>query len=505
MNNQNHSPIWALALLVLSTLNDQLSTPASAATLTVSNNNDDNGAGTLRQAIQTAGNGDSINFSVTGVITLTNGELLITKDLTITGPGATNLAIIGYYNRVFEIKQNVTARISSLAILRGHAISSPNNGGGIYNAGTVTLTACTIGGNISDNGGVGGGIYNVATLTLTGCTVSGNIATYRGGGIYNSGAGTLTLSGCTLNDNKSVYGEGGGIYNAGTLALSDCTVSRNVAGADVAGAGNQGGGIYNSGTLALTACTFSGNSAGQGLGGYCGRGCCHVGGLGGSGGAIFNAASAPSATLRSTVIALNSFGLGGPGCPNGSPGYGPDLFGSFTSQGHNLIGQTDGSGGFVNGVNGDLVGSTNAPLDPKLAALTNNGGGTFTMAVLPGSPALDAGDDALLVPPFNLMTDQRGLPRKSGAHVDIGAFELVVAGTPPHLGSAKRLANGVFQFGFGSTPGASFTVLAATDVSLSLSNWAVLGAPMEIAPGQFQFTDAQAATSERRFYLVRSP
>src|SRR6266436_4855851 len=185
MNNQNHSPIWALALLVLSTLNDQLSTPASAATLTVSNNNDDNGAGTLRQAIQTAGNGDSINFSVTGVITLTNGELLITKDLTITGPGATNLAIIGYYNRVFEIKQNVTARISSLAILRGHAISSPNNGGGIYNAGT---------------------------LTLTGCTVSGNIATYRGGGIYNSGAGTLTLSGCTLNDNKNVYGEGGGIY-----------------------------------------------------------------------------------------------------------------------------------------------------------------------------------------------------------------------------------------------------------------------------------------------------
>src|SRR5439155_24706769 len=135
-------------------------------------------------------------------------------------------------------------------------------------------------------------------------------------------------------------------------------------------------------------------------------------------------------TLRNSLVAANSVGMGGFSsfgfpAPNGT---GPDVSGSCTSQGHNLIGQTDGSSGFTNAFNDDLTGTTASPLNPMLVPLTNNGGTTFTLAPLSGSPALDAGDDALLVPPFNLMTDQRGLPRKSGAHVDIGAFESVVAG-----------------------------------------------------------------------------
>jgi hypothetical protein len=103
---------------------------------------------------------------------------------------------------------------------------------------------------------------------------------------------------------------------------------------------------------------------------------------------------------------------------NGVAGSDPDLSGAFTSQGHNLLGIAGNSVGLAHGVNGDLVGSATAPIDPRLGPLADNGGPTFTMALLPGSPAIDAGDDTLTG------TDQRGFPRKSGAHVDIGAFEL---------------------------------------------------------------------------------
>jgi hypothetical protein len=95
--------------------------PVLAATNTVINTND-NGIGSLRQAIQDAASGDTINFSVTGVITLTNGELLITKDLTIIGPGVPNLTISGNMNsRIFEISSNVTVNISDLTVRDGQA------------------------------------------------------------------------------------------------------------------------------------------------------------------------------------------------------------------------------------------------------------------------------------------------------------------------------------------------------------------------------------------------
>ena len=91
----------------------------------------------------------------------------------------------------------------------------------------------------------------------------------------------------------------------------------------------------------------------------------------------------------------------------------------LTSNGHNLIGIGNGSSTFTNGVNGDLVGSTNAPLDAKLGPLADNGGPTLTLALLAGSPAIDAGSDGNCSP-----TDQRGEPRPAGLHCDIGAFEL---------------------------------------------------------------------------------
>ena len=113
--------------------------------------------------------------------------------------------------------------------------------------------------------------------------------------------------------------------------------------------------------------------------------------------------------MRSSLFALNTAGYGGSGS---------DLLGAFTSLGHNLLGQTEGSDGLANGVNGDLVGTAATPIDPRLRPLTDNGGPTLTMSLFPDSAAFDAGDDTLTG------TDQRGLPRLAGAHVDIGAFEL---------------------------------------------------------------------------------
>ena len=82
-----------------------------------------------------------------------------------------------------------------------------------------------------------------------------------------------------------------------------------------------------------------------------------------------------------------------------------------------MIGASNGSTGLTNGSNGNIVGTTNNPVNPRVGALQDNSGPTWTMSLLTGSPALDAGDDALTG------TDQRGFPRPSGARVDIGAFE----------------------------------------------------------------------------------
>jgi len=202
-------------------------------------------------------------------------------------------------------------------------------------------------------------------------------------------------------------------------------------------------------------------------------------------------------------------GLAGRGSPPGSPGSsgspgpagsGPDLLGSFSSNGHNLIGLDDGNFGFVNGVLGDLVGS-GSPLNPLIGPLANNGCSRQTCALLAGSPAIDTGDDTLLDPPLSLATDERGVPRQIGPHVDIGAFELRPAASPIRL--LARTTNGGFLFTLTNLPGASLTVLAATNPSAPLSNWSVLGAVSEPAAGQFQFADP--TNLPLRFYRVRSP
>src|SRR5262249_53162704 len=154
---------------------------------------------TLRQAIADAAAGDTIEFALSypATITLTSGELAITKNLTIQGPGANTLTVRranGPEFRIFNI--GGTVAISDLTISNGKAIDS-RGGGGLANFGTLTLTNVTVSGNnvVSRSGG---GIMNFtgATLTLTNCVVSGNSAEDQGGGI--SSDGTLTLSHTTV-------------------------------------------------------------------------------------------------------------------------------------------------------------------------------------------------------------------------------------------------------------------------------------------------------------------
>src|SRR5262249_43042660 len=143
---------------------------------------------------------------------------------------------------------------------------------------------------------------------------------------------------------------GGGISNAGTLTLINSTVS-----------GNTGDGLSNiTGAVGnLTNDTFSVNSI---------RGITSIAGA--------------TTNVRNTIVA-------------NTPGAAADVSGIFNSQGNNLIGKGNGSAGFTNGVNGDEVGTVASPLSALLAALGNYGGPTQTHALLPGSPALDAGNNCV--------------------------------------------------------------------------------------------------------------
>ena len=100
-----------------------VATPMHATTITVTNTND-SGPGSLRQALAYANDHDTITFSVTGTIGLTNGELLVNKVITISGPGAASLALDGNGNsRVFHIGSRRPVSISGLTITNGNGAS----------------------------------------------------------------------------------------------------------------------------------------------------------------------------------------------------------------------------------------------------------------------------------------------------------------------------------------------------------------------------------------------
>jgi hypothetical protein len=416
----------------------------------------DSGAGSLRDAIASTPASGTVNFQagLSGTITLTTGELLINKDLTIVGPGVNVITVSGNLaSRVFDIAATFTVATSGLTLADGTVSGINVTGGGIFNAGTLTLTDCVLSGNrASGPGTAGGGISNTGTLTVTNSTLSGNSAFgalggSSGGGISNTG--TLTVTNSTLSGNFAFAfrpggGAGGGIYNGGTLTVTNSTLSGN----SVSGASGRGGGIYNGGSLTVANSTLSGNSGsatfsfGGGIynGGsltftnstLSGNSAIGVGGGGPAGGGIYNTGTltVTSATLSGNAARGLVPGAGG-GIANagtltirntlvaGNTAAGsPDVSGALNSPGHNLIGDGTGGSGFAAS---DLVGTSSNPIDPKLGPLQDNGGPTQTMALLPDSPAIDAGDNAFAPGPY----DQRGpgFPRIVNSIIDIGAFE----------------------------------------------------------------------------------
>ena len=137
-----------------------------------------------------------------------------------------------------------------------------------------------------------------------------------------------------------------------------------------------------------------------------------------------------------------------------------------------------------------------------LGGLADNHGLVFTCALLPGSPALDVGDDTLLA--SNIVKDARGYARKSGAHVDIGAFEYQWV-TGQIAGRVDMTVDGFTRVSVTNTPGAQFTVFATDDLTQPTSNWPVLGSLTEVSPGHFEWVDTDSIYYDQRFYLLRSP
>jgi hypothetical protein len=256
--------------------------------------------------------------------------------------------------------------------------------------------------------------------------------------------------------------------------LNQCTLTENFAG--VVG----GGGIFNDGLLTLNQCTLSGNSA-----------------PGGDGGGIYNddmANDGAAVMMTNTIVGGNSAYYGGADIYN--------IYNSVTLTygGSNLVQSVDNYDYIYVTITGPAP-LTNAP---DLAPLGNYGGPTQTMPPLRGSPAIGAGSVAA----NTFSTDQRGYARTQNGLIDLGAVELQSpAASPPVLENITMPAGGGngLQFTFTNAPAADFTVLTAANVALALTNWTVLGEVQQVAPGQYQFTDPQAATNTARFYRVRSP
>jgi len=445
------------------------------------------GPGSLFAAVAGAATNDAITFSVscptTSPIVLT-GTIDINIDLAIIGPGASSLAVSGNGAvGVFDIASGVTTIISGLTIEDGNtphgdgggidndgtlaltdttvSDNSAANGGGIASEGSLTLMDCAISDNQADQGNIGGGIFigaGMATLTdssvsgniggeggglgtdvntqvsindstismnstendgggisndgtsmtITDSTVSDNSAVYLGGGVFNGdySDGEATFSNSTFADNTAV--NGGGIDNTSTLDVTDSTLSNNIATSD-------GGGIYNidEGPLTITNSSLSDNSANS------------------KGGGVYSdneygPVDAP-AVLTNSTLSGNSATSDGGGISNdggelsvaativANSTSGNDCSGTITDAGYNL--DDDGSCGF------SPIGNSQSGVAPELGSLQDNGGGTLTIALQPGSPAIAAVNSASLCS----TPDQLGMNRPTPC--DIGAVEAVVIPT----------------------------------------------------------------------------
>jgi CSLREA domain-containing protein len=422
------------------------------------------------------------------------GDLDLQASLVLQGAGPGGTIIDGGgLDRVLDVHAGITVTITGLTIANGQApgggeATNGSDGGGIANAGNLTLQDCAIsrnqagsGGGDGNLGGQGGGIYNAGELTLLRSTVSdnrtgdgGNAVGLGGhcpadggggGGIYN--AGTLTVRQSTIHGNATGDGGsampippspcngrgggGGGIYNAGTAWIEGSTLDHNQTGKGVdygshyacPGDGGSGGGLANWGALTLRNSTISANQTGQGgdYGWFCA-------GYGGFGGGISNADTLQADNL---TVADNQTGRGGIADPYfGAPPGSSEGGGIWTQDGgasrvrdvilagnRAFTAGPDCRGALISAgynliqdardcsIDGDESHDITGR-DARLRTLADNGGFTWTQAPALNSPAVDAGS-CTDSDGGAIATDQRGTARPQGAACDIGAYEGPVA------------------------------------------------------------------------------
>lgn len=393
-----------LSLVVNSKADTNAVNPASGKCL------DTQGHCTLRAATEVANAqaaGKVVNITVpAGTFRLTLGALNLKHSaVTVSGAGAAKTVVTAHgASRVLTLAATAKATLGHLELIGGAAPSatsnsqSGGNGGGIMNAGSLTLTSSTISGNTAGaggfggtdpggHGGNGGGIANSGTVTITSSTISGNSAGTggigledsessgpggNGGGIYSSG-GSVTISGSVVSGNAAGYagtlgevpfpsaGNGGGIWNSAVLHVTATRFASNV-GEPGAGGDGDGGAIFNSGTATIGTSTFAGNDAGT-------VGSVGNGGVGGNGGAI---ASTGKLTLTDSTVSGNTAGTGGGSSDGGAGGglYAPS--GSVTLTGDTLSSNASGSGGNA------------IPVDPGCSApgVGGDGGAVYSGATL---------------------------------------------------------------------------------------------------------------------------
>lgn len=351
----------------------------------------DSGAGAINITDSTF-SGNSANGGEGGAIRKDGTGTLNISGSAFSGNSATNLACI-HNNNTGTINITNTLITGNSATFDAGAI---NNG----RAGAVTVTGCTITNNTAGN--VAGAIKNggTGTVTVTDSTISGNSSASGGGGIWNN-TGIINLIRSTLSNNSinNAFGSGGGIHNngAGTINVTNSTISGNRAGSSGVGGGFNFSNAGGAGQAVITSSTITGNNAAT------------------AGGVAVT--SGISVTLKNTIIAGNT-------ANNSSK----DISGPLASGGYNLIGNN--TGGSITPTTGDQIGASGSPINALLGPLQNNGGPTFTHALLANSPALDAGNA------FGLTADQRGAARPfdnsnispaiGGDNSDIGAVEFSI-------------------------------------------------------------------------------
>ena len=399
------------------------------------------------------------------LVTTTNDEFDATSDASF-GTGTSLREAVYHTDDFVGFSTNLAGRTVELTeigdTLKGNTAIVVTNQGVRYIRSTQTPRV-----TIRANGPTPMRLFRVVPgcfLVLQGITLTGGHAT-DGGAVYNEG--TLSISVATLASNTASQ-SGGAVFveSNAVLRVFTSTLSDNAAG-------GWGGAIANRGTNVFNYATIAGNTAGT------------------SGGGIYNEPGSAPATLEATIVAGNTDGLSAPSDISGTP-----LVNSASS--YNLIG-TGGSGGLVDGANGNRVGVADAGLAP----LADYGGRTPTRALYPWSPAVDA---SLL----SAGSDQRGLSR-SGVS-DIGAYELRRDTNAVTLVSLTRNPTvgvaGAVEFDFASgVSGATFSVYATTNVLTPTHQWQWISLVPGNPPGSTFFHASLPidTNTPRRFFRVQSP